>query len=80
MKYITPYKLQSSFKLQSSSSSDTSELTVDELANKIKVIAYGQNEDRYGLQISDRSFTDRLVGIKMSTKVWITLKVFFMCL
>ena len=58
----------SSMKLQSSESESksTESLTVDDLAKKIKVISFGQNEDRYGLQVADRSYTDKLIELKMT--------------
>ena len=66
MKYIKTLHKITPMKLQSSESSDS--WTVETLAPKIKVVAFGQNDDRYGLQVSDRSYTDKLVEIKMTSK------------
>jgi len=54
----------SSIALKLSSSSSSS---IDELGKKIKVVAFGQGQDNYGLEIQDRLYTEKLVTIPMNS-------------
>lgn len=72
LKHTRIFQLRNTYKtslmkLQSSSSSSDS-LSVDDLARKIKVLAFGQGQDSYGIEVGDRLYTEKLYNIKMSSK------------
>jgi len=41
--------------------------SIEDLGSKIKVVAFGQGQDNYGLEIQDRLYTEKLVTIPMNS-------------